>query len=106
MPRLVRDLARGMIDVMMIPFNIFAMGGQLLLGRLGNAAAGAGAGAQYKKEKERQTKYCQAVELTAQPGRAKEIVNAFRNQVKPKLVSPSEGFVNGIHLLSEAETNN
>jgi choline dehydrogenase-like flavoprotein/heme-degrading monooxygenase HmoA len=105
MPRLVRDLARGMIGVMMIPFNIFAMGGQLLLGRLGNAAAGAGAATQYKQEKERQPMYCQVVELTAQPGRAKELINAFRDQVMPQIVRPSEGFVDEIVLLSDADPN-
>lgn len=111
MPKLAADALKGMIGVMMLPMNMFLMGGQMLLRQFGDESQppppqqGAQPAAEYRPQKERQPMYSQIIELTTQQGRAKELIDTMRDRVIPQIVRPAEGFIDQIALLSETDPN-
>jgi choline dehydrogenase-like flavoprotein/heme-degrading monooxygenase HmoA len=95
-----------MVGIMTNPFNVLALGERLLLGRPANGPVTTPArddATQY--EHERSPMFSHIIELTAKPGRAKELVDTIRDQAIPQIIRSSEGFVDEIVLLSDTDAN-
>jgi choline dehydrogenase-like flavoprotein len=96
---------REMAGIMTNPLNMFALGERLLLGRPANGQVTPARDAAMRDERERSPMYSHIIELAARPGRAKELVDAIRDQAIPQIIQSSEGFVDEIVLLSDTDPN-
>ena len=55
--------------------------------------------------KERAPMYSHIIELTAKAGQARTVIDVIRDRAIPEVIRPSEGFVDEIVLLSDADPN-
>ena len=99
------NLLREMVGIMMNPLNMLTLGGRLLSGAGAAVVSPLPGGAVTPLRQERSPMYSHVIDLTARPGRAKDLVNAIRDQAIPQIIRGSEGFVDEIVLLSDTDPN-
>lgn len=105
LPGIAEGMFRGMVGLMMAPFNLLALGGQMLLGQPRNGTMRPSTNPIIQDQYENLPMYSHIIELNARPGRARELVDAIRDQAIPQIIRPSEGFVDEIVLLSDTDPN-
>jgi choline dehydrogenase-like flavoprotein len=97
------NMMRGMVGLMN-PLNMLTLGTRVLTGRPGNGSATlAGGGMQGSRQ--RSPMFSHIIEMDARPGPARDLVNAIRDQAIPRIIRPSQGFVDEIVLLSVSDPN-
>jgi heme-degrading monooxygenase HmoA len=98
-------LFREMVGVMSNPLNMLTLSGRLLSGGGTPGSGPRAGGAVTPLRRERSAMYSHVIELTAKPGRARDLVNAIRDQAIPQFIRGSRGFVDEIVLLSDTDPN-
>jgi choline dehydrogenase-like flavoprotein len=91
---------REMAGLMINPFRVFSLGE-----RLPCCGAADGQPAGQPAARPGLPMYSHIIELTAKPGRAREVVDTIRDQAIPQVIRPSAGFVDELVLVSDTDPN-
>src|SRR5437588_12846175 len=89
----------------MIPLSLLALGTRMLTERPANGSGKMAGDLGMQLSRQTSPMYSHIIEMDAKPGMARDLVNAIRDQAIPRIIRPSQGFVDEIVLHSVADPN-